>query len=156
MTTVGFLAMKLAGLDAWPWWWSVVLSLAWAPLLWLPACTEGAARAHQLVFGLMAVLGLTMAAMVAHVLPLGLHDAPDSHLGVIALWGMGTLYVFQVLLQKQAQLLFRWRRWSYAGFYLDEAYTRLALLLWPVAWAPASSSYHVPAMTAARLADTPN
>jgi NAD(P)H-quinone oxidoreductase subunit 5 len=26
------------------------------------------------------------------------------------------------------------RRWSYAGFYVDEIYTRAALRLWPARW----------------------
>ncbi len=132
-----FLVLKLTGLAAWPWWWSFVFGLAWAPLLWLPAAqVDGSARIAQFVFGLLAVIGLTMAAMAAHALPLGLQDAPDHRLGFIALIGMAGLYLCQALLQKQPQLLSRWRRWSYAGFYLDEAYTRLALLIWPTHWIP--------------------
>ena len=77
------------------------------------------------------VAGLTLAAMLGHALPLGLHDTPDHRLGMIALIGMSALYLCQSLLQLRPQWLSRWRRWSYAGFYLDEAYTRLALLLWP-------------------------
>ncbi|MYM37636.1 NADH-quinone oxidoreductase subunit L [Duganella sp. FT94W] len=152
LTTSGvFLVLTLAGLAAWPWWWSVVLGLAWAPLLWLPAAqTDAAARTTQLFFGILTAVGLTLAALAAHMLPLGLHDAPDDRLGVIALMGMAVLYLFQVLLQKQAQLLSRWRRWSYAGFYLDEAFTRLALRLWPAHWSPTSSS-----AVAARPADAP-
>ncbi len=149
-TAAVFMVLALTGLAAWPWWWSLVLGLAWAPLLWLPAApTGGAARtAAQLLFGLLAVLGLTVTAMAAHLLPLGLRDAPAGHLGVVALAAMAALYLCQALLQKRARLLSRWRRWSYAGFYLDEAYTRLVLQLWPVRWAPASSS-------AARIAPGP-
>ncbi|MEJ1267942.1 hypothetical protein WDV93_14020 [Pantoea ananatis] len=50
-----------------------------------------------------------------------------------------------VLLQKQPQRLSRWRRWSYAGFYLDEAYTRLTLLLWPTTWASGNATPVKPA-----------
>lgn len=139
-----FLVLRLAdlaGLAAWPWWWSMVLGLAWAPLLWLPA-TQGdvLARAAQLLFGLLAVIGLTIAAMAAHALPLGLQDSPDQQLGSIALIGMAVLYLWLALLQKAPQLLSRWRRWSYAGFYLDEAYTRLALFIWPARWKPDAST----------------
>lgn len=152
-TSAVFLVRAHGGHAAWPWWWSLVLGLAWAPLLWLPAAqaqADRAARTAQLLFGILSVVGLTMAAMTAHMLPLGLQDAPDDRLGVIALTGMAALYLFQVVLHKRAQLLSRWRRWSYAGFYLDEAYTRLTLILWPVRWAPASVSSRTPAPATAR------
>ena len=42
------------------------------------------------------------------------------------------------LLQRAPQVLTNWRRWSYAGFYVDEAYTRLTLRLWPTRWTPES------------------
>ncbi|OEZ63872.1 MULTISPECIES: NADH-quinone oxidoreductase subunit L [unclassified Duganella] len=155
-TSAVFLVLTAAGVGAWPWWWSLVLGLAWAPLLWLPAVNaDGAVRAAQLLFGTLAVVGLTIAAMFAHMLPLGLRDAPDDWLGMVALMGMAALYLFQILLQKQPQSLSRWRRWSYGGFYLDEAYTRLALFLWPTRWAPASSSFYAPEALAARLTDAP-
>lgn len=134
------LVLKLVDGQAWPWWWSVVLGLAWAPLLWLPSRpADAAARAAQVAFGLTAVLGLTAVAMVAHLLPLGLRDAPAHSLGVVTLAAMAFLYLCQASLQGRAPLLSRWRRWSYAGFYLDESYTRLALLLWPAGWSPAAS-----------------
>jgi NAD(P)H-quinone oxidoreductase subunit 5 len=153
-TSAVFLMLTLAGLAFWPWWWSLVLGLAWAPLLWLPSApAEGSVRIAQLLFGLLAVVGLTMASMASHMLPLGLLDAPDHRLGVIALVGMAALHLCQVLLQKQPQLLSRCRRWSYAGFYLDEAYTRLALLLWPTHWAPATSLHLHSKAAGARLAD---
>ena len=49
------------------------------------------------------------------------------------------LYVCLVVLQLRPQALRTWRRWSYAGFYVDEAYTRLALQLWPARWTPEAS-----------------
>lgn len=126
---------------AWPWWWSVVLGLAWAPMIWLPAAPAGFAfRAGQLLIGLLMVFGLAAAAMLAHTLPLGLHNAPHPVLGLIALAGMATLYLCQAMLQRWPQRLSRWRRWSYAGFYVDEIYTRLTLQLWPTQWAPQSAS----------------
>ena len=143
-----FLVLTLAGVAAWPWWWSLVFGLAWAPLLWLPvAQADSAAPTAQLLFGILAVIGLTIAAMAAHALPLGLKDAPDYRLGLIAMMGMAGLYLCQALLQKQPLLLSRWRRWSYAGFYLDEAYTRLALLIWPAHWTPEAASHIEPATT---------
>lgn len=136
-TSAVLLLLALPGHASWPWWWSVVLGLAWAPLLWLRAVpADLAARTGQVLSGLLMVVGLTVAAMAAHALPLGLQDAPRQGLGLIALLGMMALYIGLALLQRQPQLLSRWRRWSYAGFYVDEAYTRLALYLWPARWTP--------------------
>jgi NAD(P)H-quinone oxidoreductase subunit 5 len=82
------------------------------------------------------VLGLTLAAGVAHRLPLGLNDRPDEVAGLVTLAGMTLLYGWMVVLQTRPQWLSAWRRLSYAGFYVDEFYTRLALTLWPARWVP--------------------
>lgn len=131
----------------WPWWWSLVLALAWGPLLWLPASVArpGRSLVRSTLSGLLMVAGLTVAALLAHRLPLGLADAPHHPLGVVALAGMGALYLCLVLLQTHPQLLDTWRRWSYAGFYLDEYYTRWALWLWPTRWMPETPRTHPPA-----------
>ena len=50
------------------------------------------------------------------------------------------LYLCLAILQARPQSLAVWRRWSYAGFYVDEFYTRLALRLWPAAWLPAPAN----------------
>jgi NAD(P)H-quinone oxidoreductase subunit 5 len=91
---------------------------------------------HGGLSGLLMIVVLTAAALLAHALPLGLQDAPDHAMGVVALVGMGVLYGCLVLLQVRPQALEAWRRWSYAGFYVDEYYTRLALWLWPTRWTP--------------------
>ena len=72
--------------------------------------------------------------MLAHALPLGLQDAPHDTLGVVALTAMAALYLVLALLQRRPLALSIGRRWSYAGFYVDEAFTRLALQLWPGRW----------------------
>jgi len=136
------LIQAVVGSAAWPWWWSVVLGLAWAPLLWLPAqnsrlriiCLQG-------LSGLLMVVGFTGMALLFHALPLGITDAPDHTLGIIALTGMAALYLCLVLLQLRAQALGAWRRRIYAGFYMDEIYTRLALRIWPTRWIPEPSSH---------------
>jgi len=148
----------LAGEAAWPWWWSGVLALAWAPLLWLPAVAgsvAGAAaqRARQALFGLLAVAGLSAAALLLHALPLGLPDAPQHTLGVVALVGFAGLYLCLALLQLRPAALSAWRRWSYAGFYVDEAYTRLALRWWPGRWAPEAAAPTGHRAAPSRLAD---
>ena len=130
--------LSLSGQAAWPWWWSVVLGLAWAPLLWLRAAPVGLlARGTQVLAGVLMVGGLTVAALLAHALPFGIQDAPRHVLGGVVMLGMAMLYLGLALLQLRPQLLEGWRRWSYAGFYVDEAYTRLALQVWPARWASA-------------------
>ncbi len=125
---------------AWPWWWSVILGLAWAPLLWVPrapskASDHPAPAVDKVIgMGLISVVALTIATLLGHALPFGLHDTPHTDLGIIAMLGMTLLYLCLVVLQTRPEVLATWRRWSYAGFYVDEIYTRLALRLWPTVW----------------------
>lgn len=138
LTIVTVLAADyLVGLH-WPDWWMLVLALAWAPLLWLPSGAADRPRAAlwQGFAGLVAVAGLTLAAGIAHRLPLGLSDRPDDVAGFVSLLGMALLYACMVVLQTRPHLLSAWRRFSYAGFYVDEFYTRFALKLWPARWIP--------------------
>ena len=126
---------------AWPWWWSAVLALAWAPLLWLPSTPHhdapGAVRGALAGTGM--VIGLVLAALIGHALPFGVRDAPDAAAGLVALAGMALLYVWLALLHARPTALAAWRRWSYAGFYVDEYATRAALHLWPANWAAAAT-----------------
>jgi NAD(P)H-quinone oxidoreductase subunit 5 len=128
--------------QAWPWWWSGVLALAWAPLLWWPALSEAGARlfAARAMAGLAMLFALSVLATLAHALPIGLRDAPLEAAGVVALAGMAALYLNLALMQREVPRLQTWRRWAYAGFYLDEFYTRLALRVWPARWMPAVST----------------
>ena len=136
-------AFMISGFAPWPWWWSALLGLAWAPLLWQagPALAAMSIRARQSVVGLALVIALSMLASLAHTLPLGTRDVHDpSHgLGSLALAGMVWLYFCLALLQLKPRKLETWRRWSYAGFYVDEFYTRLTLRLFPAAWASAGT-----------------
>lgn len=128
---------QLAFAGSWPWWWQGVLAFAWAPLLWLPAQVgEPRAAGWAAMAGLILVAGLTAAASLAHALPFGVSDAPDPLAGIAALAGMAAMYAFLVALQLRPQALAAWRRWSYAGFYVDEFYTRLVLRWWPTRWTP--------------------
>ena len=144
-TATVLLVLNLATDAPWPAWWSAVLGLAWAPLLWSPQGQASAKTAawHSLA-GLVMVAGLTAAAVAIHHVPLGLRDAPAHVLGWLALIGLLGLYLFLALLQRQPHMLRTWRRWSYAGFYIDEAYTRLALYIWPTAWTPPAPRDAVP------------
>lgn len=125
----------LAGGAPWPAWWTALLALAWAPLLWWPAAASSP-RLAQVAAGALMLLGMAGVAQFAHHLPLGLHDAPHGAAGPVALAGMAALYLLVALMQLAPQALTRLRRWSYAGFYLDEAMTRLTLRLWPAPGAP--------------------
>lgn len=131
---------QFSGGFAWPWWWSAILGLAWAPLLWLPAPQgqTSVSIGRLYLTGLLALLGLTSAMLLAHAVPLGLVDTPDDGLGLVALVGMSLLYLCLVFMQLRPTALAGWRRWSYAGFYVDEFFTRLTLRLWPTTWAPGS------------------
>lgn len=136
----------LPGTTTWPWWWTALLALAWAPVLWLPAARKPMTILRHGVSGLTMVTGLSGAALLVHTLPLDLHDTPATAPGLLALIGLGALYASLAWLQWRPEALETWRRWSYAGFYIDEYYTRLVLLLWPVRWAgPAITNRPSPA-----------
>jgi NAD(P)H-quinone oxidoreductase subunit 5 len=121
---------------AWPWWWTGVLALAWAPVLWMPRAARGQSGNWllRLLAGTAMVAGLTALALLAHQLPFNVTDSPNAAAGSVALAGMAVMYLCLVLLQLRPQAMTGWRRWSYAGFYLDELYTRLTLRLWPTGW----------------------
>lgn len=135
------------GERAWPWWWSAVLALAWAPLLWLPEYKgghSGALLARLPAAGAMAV-GLTLAAGIMEHAPLGVRNDPLAQAGIVALVGMGAMYLGMVAFQWRPQSVTAVRRWVYAGFYMDEGYTCWVLRLWPAAWAGAGRETVAPA-----------
>lgn len=138
--------------SAWPWWWSGVLALAWAPLLWLPANPRGglAIRGPFLLTGAALVALLTACTALAHMLPLGVADMPLHAAGPVALAGMALLYLGLAMLQWCPERFAGLRRWSYAGFYVDEFYTRLALRLWPARWTP-DGAIHPPHAASGRV-----
>ena len=126
----------------WPWWWSGILALAWAPLLWLPSVKEGRTSAMllaRLVASLISIAGLMGVAIVLHLLPTGIADHADTGGGIAALLGMAAMHCVLVALQTSPHALASLRRACYAGLYLDEFYTRLALRSWPTKWTPSRS-----------------
>lgn len=138
---VVFLIQSATNSAAWPWWWVAVMGLAWAPLLWLPAQrSDVRSRLLQITTGVLMIAGLSGASLLAHALPLGVKDVPHHTMGLITLIGMAALYCWLVVFQLRPQALHVWRRWSYAGFYVDELYTRIALRLWPGRWTPDTPS----------------
>lgn len=158
IVSVGVVSLVQGGVNAaaWPWWWSAVMGLAWAPLLWLSA-QRSSLRAWglQAVTGMLMIAGLSAAALLAHALPLGIQDAPDASLGMVTLLGMAALYVWLIVLQLKPESLHAWRRWSYAGFYVDEVYTRLALRLWPGRWTADTQHRNKPALSAPAAEERP-
>ncbi|HEU0276472.1 MAG TPA: NADH-quinone oxidoreductase subunit L [Rhodanobacteraceae bacterium] len=127
----------LAGNHAWTWWWSGVLALAWAPLLWVPKPSSerrGVVTA-RLVTALGTAIFLTLAACVVDRAPIGAGEAPLAGGGLVALVGMALMYGEMALFQVWPRAVVTLRRWVYAGFYMDEGYTHWVLRLWPARWA---------------------
>jgi NAD(P)H-quinone oxidoreductase subunit 5 len=118
-------------------------------MLWL-GHQRGNVRAicWQGLSGLLMIAGLTGLALLLHKVPFGVDDVPHDTLGMVTLSGMAALYACLTVLQLRPQSLRTWRRWSYAGFYIDEVYTRLALQLWPTRWTPAASHTDTPVASA--------
>lgn len=136
--TLGIVFTAQAGLAhaLWPAWWSVVLALAWAPLLWLhvqPTPSFGG-QGQALVFGSLVALILTVAGLLFHRLPLGIHDHPQAAYASWIILAMLGLYIATVLILRIPARLGSLHRWVYAGLYLDEFYTRNVLRLWPISW----------------------
>ena len=88
-------------------------------------------RLHSMLEDTVALLG--------HAIPFGVQDAPHTTAGLVALAGMAFLYACLAAMQARPQALATWRRWSYAGFYVDEYATRAALRWWPARWMPAAN-----------------
>ncbi|WP_232305019.1 NADH-quinone oxidoreductase subunit L [Castellaniella caeni] len=133
-------ALQLAlGSHAWPWWWSAILALAWAPLLWVPQAKSARAGLLAVRFAMALVMAasFTLVASIIDRAPIGAGSDPLAPAGVLALVGMGALYLGMVVFQLWPQAVVTVRRWVYAGFYMDEGYTHWVLRLWPTAWAGA-------------------
>lgn len=130
------LVQNLSTYSFWPWWWNAVLALAWAPLLWLPSLHDHSNKtlAWRALAGFSLVAGLTAATLLAHLLPLGVTDSPYPLAGILTLCAMAALYLCLMTLQIEPKTLSRLRRWSYAGFYVDEWVTRFILKIWPTRW----------------------
>lgn len=124
---------------AWPMWWSGILAFAWAPLLWFSPLAGRANGVRivvwQLLTGVGVLAGLTVALQIGHILPFALTDAPDHLAGYGVLCAMVIMYFCIAILQIRAHTFIHLRRWGYAGFYIDEWYTRCALRFWPTQWA---------------------
>ncbi len=120
----------------WPWWWSAILALAWAPLLWSTSNEAAPGKSHHIA-GTVMIAALALLASLLHQLPFGTSDIADTRTGIFALTGMTLMYFMVASIKRYPSRMTAFQRWSYAGFYVDEAYTRLTLKLWPIDWASA-------------------
>lgn len=126
--------LALLGATTWPWWWSAVLALAWAPVFWIPrSVTAPSIGALVVGRGVLIAAALTAIAWCTHLLPFGVnstHTATGSSLVVTV---MALIYLGLALLRSgmQAPQLERIRRVGYAGLYLDDWYTRLLMVTLP-------------------------
>lgn len=133
--------------------WTLVLGLAWAPLLAFDArrCPLCLLRAAA------AVVGLTLLYLLLHgAFGLAANAAPAPWAGWALAAAMGLAYAAQaVLAQRPSDAAWQF---AYAGLYLDEWFTRLTFRLWPApqprpaarpqgiapfesAWTPASPTH---------------
>ena len=123
----------LAG-GATPWIVTLVVGLGLAPLLW-QAETRGAAGVLRGAAGvlLLAQLYLAWHHLFGQLVPAPAVDA-DAPLAMFAALAMGGLYVLQswLLAFPAGALSRRLHPAAYAGFWLDERFTRLAFRLWPL------------------------
>jgi NAD(P)H-quinone oxidoreductase subunit 5 len=136
-----FALQAVMGNHAWPWWWSAVLALAWAPILWVPKTEPGrpGVAFARTATALATTAFLTLAAGVMDRAPIGAGSDPLDAAGIVALIGMAAMYLGMTVFQLWPQSVVTVRRWVYAGFYLDEGYTHWVLKLWPARWAGAGN-----------------
>jgi NAD(P)H-quinone oxidoreductase subunit 5 len=128
---------------SWPWWWSAILALAWAPLFWVKSSTaEGQRVALLLCRASLIAAVLTVLAWGAHYVPFGVESIPTSNGSGVALGVMLLIYAGLAVLQSGAKSanVERVRRIGYAGLYLDDWYTRLVMVAFPPVLTPKSPS----------------
>jgi NAD(P)H-quinone oxidoreductase subunit 5 len=138
-----FGSQALFSVPPWPIWWSLVLALAWAPVLWWSHASDQSLslRWQGLLSGSVLTAILTLVSVGFHHLPLGTVDQPRGEYAFVVVLNMGALYLFSVLIQVVPQRLHILHRWIYAGLYLDAFYTRCVLRFWPVSWGRSTHAY---------------
>lgn len=111
----------------------LIISLGLAPLLWSTQRQIG----MNVIHGVLRVLMLIQLYFIWHVVFSALLPSEPITSSALIAWVMLiflTLYFLQVWLTvyphgRLSSLLFPW---AYAGFYLDESFTRLTFKIWPV------------------------
>ncbi|AWB34335.1 NADH-quinone oxidoreductase subunit L [Orrella marina] len=147
------LPVQSTGATGLPIWWAVLLAMAWSPLFWQgrqPANLHRFSfRIHlwKLASTFALIVMLSLIIRITHLVPLGVTDSPAPIAGWVSALAMSAFYAVLVCMQVCPARLETLRRWSYAGFYVDELYTRMTLRLWPGQWMPDQSNRR----TASRL-----
>ncbi|WP_369600823.1 NADH-quinone oxidoreductase subunit L [Hahella sp. SMD15-11] len=126
----------LPGFPLWPWWWSVALGFNWAPLLWVDRHQPWQVAWPVLAGRTLLTTGLAALAWIFHAPLAVIEDQPDHASGMFAAAGLACLYGILAGIHLSPHRLEGWRRACYAGFYLDEYFTRFALRIWPRRWVP--------------------
>ena len=126
----------------------LIVALGLAPLLWrIDRGVAGAAR------GVMAVVVLAQFYIAGHLVFGFLVQAPVLPASsLLSLWAgscLAALYLVQVglLAFPQSNFSAAIYPWAYAGFYLDERFTRLTFRLWPVSLPALRSSHSTDALS---------
>lgn len=111
-----------------------IVGLATAPLLWTP----GKFRLGRFVPGLALASAVVVLYLAWHLVfaRLGVASAtalPPGAIGAVAI-AFSLMYLLQVLVQAYpaSRAVKRLHAWAYAGFYLDEAFSRLTQRVWPL------------------------
>lgn len=123
---------EVIGVASVPWIATLLLACGLATLLWTPA--EGM---QPFRMRLLAVVSITQLYITWHGLIANLLGVVSFQpLGFLAVWSasaFAALFVLQGLLLQRlpGQQRIRLYDWAYAGFYLDEHFTRLTFRLWP-------------------------
>jgi NAD(P)H-quinone oxidoreductase subunit 5 len=111
----------------------LILGFALAPLLWRPTSSPGSEWAR----GTMQVLAITQLYLLWHFVFAGLihGPAPAVSMPLTAWVGLcfSALYIVQtwVLAFPEGSLSRALYPWAYAGFFLDERFTRVTFRIWP-------------------------
>jgi NAD(P)H-quinone oxidoreductase subunit 5 len=116
-----------------PWPVTLIVGLGLAPLLWgARALTQ-----RSLVRGGLTVLAITQVYLAVHGLFGSLLPPAEATSTLLFAWAAAcllALYVIQSWIEvyPRGALSVRLHPWAYAGFHLDEYFTRLTFQLWPV------------------------
>jgi NAD(P)H-quinone oxidoreductase subunit 5 len=89
--------------------------------------------------GLLMIAGLAAAALLAHAVPLGIHDAPYHAAGRGGPGRHGRAVPVPGIAAQPARRAGGVAALELRRLYVDEFYTRLTLWLWPTRWAPEST-----------------
>jgi NAD(P)H-quinone oxidoreductase subunit 5 len=123
-----------SGLQSWPWWWSVLIAIAWAPLFWVKSSITANSDIFLVVTRASFIsVVLTGIAWGVHHIPFGIRSAETYQGFWLVLAVMLLIYLFLAILQVKSisSRIERLRRVGYAGMYLDDWYTRLVMVTFP-------------------------